>query len=1079
MEKSVKKDITYCEIAEKLLADKLLLTALEFHTECIENGKDLWILRDFFSNPKNFESHTQEATNRLSRSGSQVTLDSLDLARYSEDGAGGDEKVAILEFELRKAKETINALRNNLTHVCESASSTPEKGSKTNISFASIKPHEQRALNFLINEYLLIQGYKLTSITFADENQNQDFDDWDDVGLNIAKPPELLHLYREGMKQTGQNQFTTCTQTDTLLSRDINYSNIVKAQELEIQKLESKLSSTEAYLEELKSANEQLQKEKNLSEAMNTIISTGTIQDTKPSDVCNTPERFEMIDTPISVFKKNDSDCMSNNSSNPNDWTSLNMPEKEIPEEECKEADFGSLSLDPYLKEVFTSCYVNVNDVDENIATIFNQEINLDTLVQIISEILPKIIPNIILNKREEVIPLLMVAIFVNSKNSDRDILLQQLFNLKKKPTESERLTILSAIAVIARYAGEQMVENEILPLCWLQLTNKHLERRLLIAEACTVLIPYVSSSIRNSLILSMLQEMLDDKEDLVRERILKALALLFSMCDDHDKYTQCEEIALNTLNDSSNSFIHLSMQVLFPVLARWALQTDLLTTSLLKKLLHMLNGLIKFPGSQTKNQITEKIHNVIAVIDNLLIFLLISAVSNENILSNIEKDMTMDIRPDFLKLCTPLTNPVKLLRPDYNCGAILYEFDKYIGDYPISVWPEIDWIIDFMLPDLVNNVQLIDFSQQAILEHFLSLFSHIFVVFGENFTKYKIRPILQRHIDNLEQVISSFSQYCPSLSVIPIHLAALSFIEDYSEISTVLKKFLCILPLCGTPLDCLEITIKKLCENQLQELVVDCLWAAVVHQSPLVKSAAASLICTIISKCNEDLLKSKVVGAIVTLASDNDALVKTAALPALGSLIKNCTVKEVRDKAFMQIQTFISETAIKENHSLLRQLIVTLGDIVNSSSSSFANDVILPQLVNYSNHMYQMTNQTRKVDLALALLEAYTHVVYSPAIKRSINGVVKSGLKYLDIIISDNQSLCIHHETVLAMLKECDANSVQSSPTSPPEKNSTLSQNVNQGVEEMRSRMSKIFTKSSITKPNTLPNLQNIFKKK
>lgn len=50
------------------------------------------------------------------RSGSQVTLDSLDLTRYSEDGERGTEdRVAVLEFELRKAKETISALRNNLT----------------------------------------------------------------------------------------------------------------------------------------------------------------------------------------------------------------------------------------------------------------------------------------------------------------------------------------------------------------------------------------------------------------------------------------------------------------------------------------------------------------------------------------------------------------------------------------------------------------------------------------------------------------------------------------------------------------------------------------------------------------------------------------------------------------------------------------------------------------------------------------------------------------------------------------------------------------------------------------------------
>lgn len=60
-----------------------------------------------------------------------------------------------------------------------------------------LRPHEKRALNFLVNEYLLKNGYRMTSVTFSDENADQDFDDWDDVGLNTAKPPDLLHLYRD------------------------------------------------------------------------------------------------------------------------------------------------------------------------------------------------------------------------------------------------------------------------------------------------------------------------------------------------------------------------------------------------------------------------------------------------------------------------------------------------------------------------------------------------------------------------------------------------------------------------------------------------------------------------------------------------------------------------------------------------------------------------------------------------------------------------------------------------------------------------------------------------------------------
>ena len=36
-----------------------------------------------------------------------------------------------------------------------------------------MRPHEKRALNFLVNEYLLKNGYRMTSVTFSDENADQ------------------------------------------------------------------------------------------------------------------------------------------------------------------------------------------------------------------------------------------------------------------------------------------------------------------------------------------------------------------------------------------------------------------------------------------------------------------------------------------------------------------------------------------------------------------------------------------------------------------------------------------------------------------------------------------------------------------------------------------------------------------------------------------------------------------------------------------------------------------------------------------------------------------------------------------
>lgn len=42
-------------IAAQLIRDQYILTALEFHTELLEAGRELPRLRDYFSNPGNFE----------------------------------------------------------------------------------------------------------------------------------------------------------------------------------------------------------------------------------------------------------------------------------------------------------------------------------------------------------------------------------------------------------------------------------------------------------------------------------------------------------------------------------------------------------------------------------------------------------------------------------------------------------------------------------------------------------------------------------------------------------------------------------------------------------------------------------------------------------------------------------------------------------------------------------------------------------------------------------------------------------------------------------------------------------------
>lgn len=135
------------------------------------------------------------------------TFDSLDLTRFSDDvevgagaltGASAPDRVALLEYELRKARETIASLRSTLTMATEHEGLSPKVSSRkaSVVEGEAVMPHERNAINFLVNEYLLSQNYKMTSVTFSEENGEQDLEDWDVVGLNRAQPPSLLQLYR-------------------------------------------------------------------------------------------------------------------------------------------------------------------------------------------------------------------------------------------------------------------------------------------------------------------------------------------------------------------------------------------------------------------------------------------------------------------------------------------------------------------------------------------------------------------------------------------------------------------------------------------------------------------------------------------------------------------------------------------------------------------------------------------------------------------------------------------------------------------------------------------------------------------
>ncbi|XP_049808480.1 RAB11-binding protein RELCH homolog [Schistocerca nitens] len=1121
-------EISYSDIAVKLLKDNLFLTALELYTELLEAGREVTKLKEFFSNPGNFEqqAYTKPDVVEIRRSSSQVTLDSLDIGRYSEDGERGvDERVAVLEFELRKAKETISALRANLTVATESEANTPE-GSSANRQLHNepIKPHEQRALNFLLNEYLLTYGYKLTSITFSDENENQDFEDWDDVGLNIPKPAELLQLYREFMRQSGQRKVlcqNVACQTDEL---DLEKESKLQDMAMEVEQLKEQLSLMDQEKQEL----QRLWTMDSKFAAANVDVSNVT---TPGSDLAGilttstshsgTPECFEILDVETkddcSALQDEDDELPISLTDTDAEWTRVGSTCGAEPAETSSrlqnemasssaEAESEtkvlldtstSRSLPPaFRKEVLVRCFVDTSKQHESqplLAEIPEKDNLSDYLLPVLGQTLPRVIPNIILNKREEIIPLIVMTIQLHPEADSRDKLLNLLFNLKKKPNEEERLTIIAGMVAIAQCSGPALVETEVLPQCWEQLSHKHIERRLLVVESCSALAPYVSSSIRNSLMLSMLQQMLlEDKEETVRESVVRSLALIILLMDDKDKYFQCEELSMTALDDPAASVVASTTNILFPVLAQWSLDIGRLHTHLLTRLLQRIHIQVKSapnsPGTAMQKNAEQRLLSPVIVLKTLVPYIVMSVVAVNPVLETLDTQAASSIRSRSFRAGHALTNPTTFLDSKHEIPMVLGAFDAYVDQEWYEEWPELEWIFAQMIPEVLDIVQGMETMRDDIVVGFVKLFRDLCSGFGSSIIRQKVKPCFIERVQNIEVSLTDIrnGNMYPPLAIVPVYIVGVLAPLKDEDLAKVLQRFVCALPTCGAPLTCLEMSVHLLCVGvggdggHCRDDVLGALWEAVVHPRAAVRRAAAALFAVTVPAIGEKLVAARVVPALVTLGNDQDLGVRTATIPACGKVITSIAIKEIHAKVYLQLQSIMADAGTRDNHSSLIQLVKTMGSIVTACEPAFRDDVILPQLAGTAAFASQLSNATRRVDLAKALIEAFSSAVSCPLSKQAISTALLPGLRYLEPIT--NTALYTHHETVMAMIRGAESRLDSQRPI---DRSSTLSlavatANMGQGMEDMKNRVSKIFqNKPTTNRAANIPNLQGIFRKK
>ncbi|KAM4688480.1 RAB11-binding protein RELCH isoform 3-T3 [Discoglossus pictus] len=1079
-------------VAAQLLRDQLLLTALEMHTELLESGRELPRLRDYFSNPGNFErpaaggqpaiSIANTSTGgQLNRAGSISTLDSLDFARYSDDGnRETDERVAVLEFELRKAKETIQALRVNLTLAAENDVPLQErKNYKSSPEIQEpIKPVEKRALNFLVNEYLLKNNNKLTSITFSDENDEQDFELWDDVGLNIPKPPDLLQLYRDfGNHQAVSKDVVDVAvgvrEDELQLTQTVDYaapepqtfeSSIVQELEAKINvcnnekaALVDQIQNLEREIETLKKANSGLEVRTAL-QLLPERLQSQTSEDSdhyidiRTSDNESKSERTEEKRPSAQPVTAVDSHPSLKVPPSPDltkiQKTLLTAP----PTRDGVHFDKPNRKLSPAFHQALLSfCRMSA---DSRLGSEVSRIADSDNGVMLmLGRCLPHIVPNVLLAKREELIPLILCTACLHPEPKERDQLLHILFNLIKRPDDEQRQMILTGCVAFARHVGPTRVEAELLPQCWEQINHKYPERRLLVAESCGDLAPYLPKEIRSSLVLSMLQQMLmEDKADMVREAVIKSLGIIMGYIDDPDKYQQGFELLLTALGDPSERVVSATHQVFLPAYAAWTMELGNLQSHLIPTLLNKIEKLLR-EGEHGLDE--HKLHMYLSALQSLIPSLFATVLQNapftskvklqgeilqiegqktcsadDLIVGNAQMGWSVERKQEpeltrFPRPMSPLQDVATIIGSREQLAALLQLYDYQLEHEGTTGWESLLWVVNQLLPQLIEIVGRINVASTACVHEFSRFFWRLCRTFGKIFTNTKVKPQFQEILRLSEENIDAAAgNGVLTKATVPIYatgvLTCYNQEEDRKLLVGFLEDVMTMLSLSHAPLDSLKASFVELGTNPAyHELLLTVLWYGVVHTSALVRCTAARMFELLVKGVNETLVAQRVVPALITLSSDPEISVRIATIPAFGTIMETVTQRELLERVKMQLASFLDDPQYQDQHSLQTEIIRTFGRVGPNAEPRFRDEFVLPHLHKLSMGNNQQSVDSKRLDIATFLFEAYSALSCCFISEELMVNHFLPGLRCLRV---DMEHLSPEHEVILSsMIKECE----------------------------------------------------------
>ncbi|XP_010453777.1 PREDICTED: lisH domain and HEAT repeat-containing protein KIAA1468 homolog [Camelina sativa] len=901
---------------------------------------------------------------------------------------------------------------------------------KKDFSFTDIGPlknNERQDLNCAVKEYLLLAGYRLTAMTFYEEVTDQNLDVWQDSPAHV--PDALRYYYYQYLSSTSEaaEEKIAMLQENDSLKKEIERLNkekdgLLKSKEDFEEQISAFNKSTESLQKDLRDREKQVQSLKQSSEHQRMILNDCRAEitslkmhiegsragqymsanegdpvklqskDNGEEQLSSLPEEVEkpivekdgglVYESSISAEKghiQTEDDLVVEEVKN------IIADQREVTAEASNSTLQNQKEVSNYLLSPSNGSFPpgdlgSILKVDPGIGRGSNsksdkangeadsEEMGLGT-IQILADALPKIVPYVLINHREELLPLMMCAIERHPVSSTRDSLTHTLFNLIKRPDEQQRRIIMDACVSLSRNVGEMRTETELLPQCWEQINHTYEERRLLVAQSCGELAEYVRPEIRDSLILSIVQQLIEDSATVVREAAAHNLALLLPLFPNTDKYFKVEEMMFQLICDPSGLVVETTLKELLPAVIKWGNRLD-----------HILRVLLSHTLSSAQH--CPPLSGVEGSLESHLRVLGERERWNIDVLLRMLMELLPAIHQKSMATC-PFSSISKSEESAFSVSLL----ETYAEGR--SEWPMFEWMHVDCFANLLQLACMLPQKEDHLRNRITKFLLAVSELFGSSYLAHIELPVFLVAVGDDEADL----QFLPSA----IH-PRIKGLKPRTAVANRLAT-LCILPLLlagvlGAPSKHDELTIflrqllveSKTKENQSSKhnnevldavrflctfpehhsMIFGILWEMVVDSTAELKINAAKLLKTIVPYIDAKVASANVLPALITLGSDQNLNVKYASIDAFGSVAQHFKVDMIVDKILVQMDAFLEDGSHEAIIAVIRALLVAI-----PHTTERLRDYLLSKILQLSASPSSSTDVNRRRERANAFCEA------------------------------------------------------------------------------------------------------------